>query len=165
MLFVLSTGNKVLVNFLVFKECLIDIDLPDVPNFDSLTHLNNFLCIFFSFFCFGWPNFHSCFPLFINTRQIYFQIKCFCRNCVFFFYFCLVNSKCDAYQPIDHSLFCSNTKMFLLFFGLILCLVQNHLSQFISLLLFTFLPLDLGSCKVWVLSLPFPSLLILFFHF
>ena len=52
-----------------------------------------------------------------------------CRNSVFFS-FCLVNSKCGAYQAAEHDFVHSYPKMFLLFFSLILGLVSGLKSSF-----------------------------------
>ena len=76
-IFVLSTGNKVLANSLLYQGCLIHIYLQDVPHFDSLTLSNTFLCNFLLVFYFGWQLFHSCFLLFISTRQVIGMI-CIC---------------------------------------------------------------------------------------
>ena len=120
-IFVLSTGNKVLANSLLYQGCLIHIYLQDVPHFDSLTLSNTFLCNFLLVFYFGWQLFHSCFLLFISTRQVIGMI-CICifiSNVLVF----LVNSECDAYLPVDHSVVRAHSKMFLQFFSLIISLV------------------------------------------
>ena len=106
--------------WLVFQGCLIHIYLQYVPHFDSLIHSIPSCDIFFSSFaCIGWQRF----LLFISTAlgryradlYFYFHIKC----SVFFaeilsFGFCLVNSECDAYLPVDHSLVYGDSKMFLI---------------------------------------------------
>ena len=127
-IFVLSTGNKVLANSLLYQGCLIHIYLQDVPHFDSLTLSNTFLCNFLLVFCFGWQLLHSCFLLFISTGQV-IGLMCICIFILGFsveilpFGFFLVNSECDAYLPVDHSLVRGHSKMFLLFFSLILSLI------------------------------------------
>ena len=77
LLFVLSTGDKVLGNSLVFQECFIPIDLPYVPYFDFLGLSNTFPSNFLLVFCFYWQYLHSCFLLFIGTRPDIVLI-CFC---------------------------------------------------------------------------------------
>ena len=75
------------------------------------------------------------------------------------FGFCLVNSECDAYLPVDYSLVYGHSKIFLIFS------VESNLepglkpsfSIHISLS-FCFLPLDLVSCRTGILSSTFPSL-------
>ena len=71
---------------------------------------------------------------FISTRQV--GMNCFCvfqvKCSILSFGFCLVKSKCDAYQPADYSLVSSHPKMPLLFFNLPVRLVSNHFSQLIS---------------------------------
>ena len=79
--FWLAMGNRI-----VFRGCLIHINLQDASHFDSLIVSNTFLCIFFS--SFGWQRLHSwthsCFLLvYLYQCQagradlfLYFQIKC-----------------------------------------------------------------------------------------
>ena len=89
-----------------------------------------------SFSSFAWEHLHSCFLLLINTKQVGLICFCifklsiliFCRYSVF----CLVNPKFDTYLAIDNRLVYSHPKIFLLFFSVILSLVQNRLSRFIS---------------------------------
>ena len=103
--------------------------------FDSLILSNTFLCNFLFVFCFGWHHLLwlalagvSCCKLFLSIRQMFLCLFC---NQVFQFLveimcfsFCLVNSECDAYLPVDHSLVYSHSEMLLLFFSLNLsCLV------------------------------------------
>ena len=129
MLFVLSTGNKVLTNSLVFQGCWIYIDLKDILHFDSLILLNTFLCNFVLMFYFGWQHLHSYILLFVSTRQVVLICFCIFRSSVKFsveilsFSFCLVNFECDGYLPADHSSVYSHPKLFLLFFSLIMTLV------------------------------------------
>ena len=93
-LFVLSTGNKVLVNSFVFQSCLIHTDLQDFPHFDSLTLSNIFLYNFLLVFWLatlalifpaiylvlaGWIEGLICFCIFKSSVLV------FCRNFVFCF--------------------------------------------------------------------------------
>ena len=61
-----------------------------------------------------------------NRADLYlhFHIKCFSFSVeILSFGIFLVNSECDAYLPVDHSLIRGHSKVFLLFFSLILSLV------------------------------------------
>ena len=111
---------------------------------DSIILSNTFLCNFLFVFCFGWHHLHLRFllQLFISTRQGFvfvfsnqvfqFHVEIMC------FSFCLVNSECDAYLPVDHSLIYSHSKMFLLIFSLIFCawsktiFLDSYLGFFLS---------------------------------
>ena len=84
-------------------------NFQDFPHFDSLNLSNTSLCNFLLVFWFGWQDFlHSCIHIFF--------VK------ILSFGFCLVNSECDAYVSVDHSLAYSHPKMFQLFVSLILSL-------------------------------------------
>ena len=98
-----------------------------------------------------------------SFRQVFFVFSN--RFLVFWrilsFGFCLSNSECNAYLPVDHSLVYSHPKIFLLFFSLILRLVENQVSQFItSQFITSFCPLlmDLSICRIGILSSTFPCL-------
>ena len=95
----------------------------------------------------------SCYLLVLGTYRadlfLYFEIKCFGLFLgIQSFSFCLVNSEFDAYLPVGHSLVYSHSKMFLLFFSLILSLVLKPSFSIHILVCFCFLLLDLVSCRI-----------------
>ena len=104
--------------WLVFQGCLIHIYLQYVPHFDSLIHLNPPSCdIFFSSFALAGNV--SCYLLVLHWAGIGLicisifisSVLAFCRNFVFWL---ILNSECDAYLPVDHSLVYGHSKMFLI---------------------------------------------------
>ena len=98
-----------------------------------------------------------------SADDLYFYVFSYPVFCFFIeilsFDFCLVNSKCDAYLPVDYILVYGHSKMFLILsvesnleFGL-----KPSFSVHISLS-FCFLPLDLVSCRTGIRSSTLPSL-------
>ena len=98
---------------------------------------NTFPCNFLLIFCIGWKHTHSSFLLFICTIPAQYKAGCFCIPKSFSrffgeilsFGFCLVNSECDAYPPVDHSLVYGHPKILILFSSLVLNLAGNHVSD------------------------------------
>ena len=86
---------------------------------------------------------------------LHFQIQCSSSSWKFCLGFFLVNSECDAYLPVNHSLVCNQLKLFLLFFSLILSL-RSSFSVHIWVS-FCFLLQNLVNCGIGILSSTFPS--------
>ena len=138
-LFVLSTGNKLLVNS--NRNINVASRIFDLHIFTW----SPFWFLIFYLKCIPVQSYSRLLDcktcVYISCRANVFVISnqafsFFSRNSVF--WFLLVDSTCDAYLAIDHSLVYSWPKMFLPFFySIILSLVKN-LSSFMSWFLFGF---------------------------
>ena len=146
MLVLLSKGCYQAIRDQVCVSKLLLIDLPDIPDFDSLICLK--LCNFF--LVFSWQHLRLCFLLFIQYQVSFVFIfsdqlfQVFVEILSLSFY--LVNFECGANLAVDHSLvYCSYLKFFLLFFSLTYSLIPvlKSSSQFIAWFCFGFLSQDL----------------------
>ena len=126
----------------MFPECLIQIDVQDVQfsvclllwlatlafTFPAIisTRQVRLICIFKSSFC---RNSVVWFLSSYTAQKMKFSIKDFFSKCdqirsfLKLHFLCSVNCECDVYLPFDHSLVYSHSKMFPLFFSIILSLV------------------------------------------
>ena len=129
-----TSGLFIYIIYGITMNCVVLyvwFDWRDILYFHSLILLNTLTCKFPLLFCFGWQScIHVNFILATysaTTRLVVLVCSCIFKSnkCFFFlveilsFSFCLVNSECDAYLPVDQSLLYSRSKMFLLFFNLI----------------------------------------------
>ena len=123
---------------------------------DSLILSNTFMCnSLLDFYC-DWQHLHLCFLLLISKQvdrvDFFFfvfsnQVLKSLSNEILSFGFCLVNSECDAYKPVDHS---SNdtdasTLKFVPYFLGSSCCLEPDLKPFFSTHILFFLAFDPGS--------------------